>query len=325
MKLGVSHQAPDMLTPGRLAYLRQMGVQQVEVRAPSDYCTYDNLVRIREMVEAAGLGLFEVMRSDRYNSEAIALGLPGRDAEMERLKQFLRDLGRAGIDTTTYAWHTGGVYATGSTTTRGCRTRLFELDEALARPNAYDREYSDDELWENYERFIREILPVAEEAGVRLQLHPNDPPVTHQGVARIFRSTDAFARAMELAGHSDHSGILFCVGTWGQMTGEDGHGEDVAAAIRELGSRGHIYQVHFRNVSSTLPDFHETFPEDGYLNMYSIMKALAEVGFGGMVVPDHVPVCEDSDAAPRTGEALVFGYIRALMQAAETEVAAAQA
>lgn len=323
MKLGVSHQTPEMLTPGRLAHLRQMGVRQVEVRAPSDWCTYDNLARTRDSVEAAGLELFEVMRSDAYNCESIALNLPGRDADMQRMQRFVRDLGRAGIDTTTYAWHTGGVYATGTTTTRGCRTRLFELGDALARPNAYDRKYSDDELWENYERFIGEMLPVAQEAGVRLQLHPNDPPVTHQGVARIFRDTDAFTRAMECAGHSEHSGVLFCVGTWAQMSGADGRGEDVAAAIRALGSRGHIFQVHFRNVSSPLPDFHETFPEDGYLDMYAIMKALVEIDFDGMVVPDHVPTPQESDASPQTGEAFVLGYIRALIQAAETEVAAA--
>jgi mannonate dehydratase len=323
MKLGVSHQTPDMLTPGRLAYLRQMGVQQVEVRAPADWCSYENIAGIRDTVEAAGLTVFEVMRSDAYNSEAIALDLPSRDTEMARFHEFLRDLGRAGIDTTTYAWHTGGVYATGSTTTRGCRTRLFELDDALARPNAYDREHTDDELWANYERFINESLPVAEEAGVRLQLHPNDPPVTHQGVARIFRSTAAFERAMELAGHSDHSGVLFCVGTWAQMAGEDGHGEDVVAAIRSLAAHGHIYQVHFRNVSSTLPDFHETFPEDGHLNMYTIMRTLAEVGFEGMVVPDHVPTPVNSDAGDNAGEAFVLGYVRALIQAAQTERPAA--
>lgn len=322
MMLGVSHQTPDMLTPGRLAYLRQMGARQVEVRAPSDWCTYENLAAIRDRVENAGLELFEVMRSDAYNCEPIAVGLASRDAEMKRMKQFVRDLGRAGIDTTTYAWHTGGVYATGSTTTRGCKTRLFALDEALARPNAYDRDYSDDEMWASYERFIDEMLPVAVEAGVRLQLHPNDPPVTHQGVARIFRSTEAFTRAMEYARHSDHSGVLFCVGTWGQMVGADGDGEDVAAAIRSLAAHGHIYQVHFRNVSATLPDFHETFPEDGRLNMYTIMKALVETGFDGMVVPDHVPIPQDSDASSQTGEAFVFGYIRALLQAAETEVAA---
>ena len=162
---------------------------------------------------------------------------------------------------------------------------------------------------------------MAEEAGVRLQLHPNDPPVTHQGVARIFRSTAAFERAMDLAGHSAHSGVLFCTGTWAQMAGKDGGGEDVAAAIRSLAAHGHIYQVHFRNVSATLPHFYETFPEDGRLNMYTIMRTLAEVGFDGMVVPDHVPTPENSEAGDNAGEAFVFGYIRALVQAAHTETA----
>ena len=87
MKLGVSHQTPDMLTPGRLAYLRQMGARQVEVRAPSDWCTYENLAAIRDRVENAGLELFEVMRSDAYNCEPIAVGLASRDAEMERMKR----------------------------------------------------------------------------------------------------------------------------------------------------------------------------------------------------------------------------------------------
>ena len=124
---------------------------------------------------------------------------------------------------------------------------------------------------------------------------------------------------MEVADHSDHSGVLFCVGTWGQMNGDDGRGEDVVAAIRSLMAHDHIYQVHFRNVSSTLPNFHETFPEDGRLNMYAIVRALAEEGFDGMLVPDHVPTPENSDAGNNTGEAFVLGYIRALVQAARTE------
>ena len=118
MKLGVSHQTPSMLTARRLEYLRQMGVQQVEVRAPAAWCTYENMARIRDTVEAAGLSVFEIMRADAYNCESIAVGLPSRDADVARFHTFLRDLGRVGIDTTTYAWHTGGVYATGSTTTR---------------------------------------------------------------------------------------------------------------------------------------------------------------------------------------------------------------
>ena len=315
MKLGVSHQRPERLTPEHLAYLRQMGVECVEVRTRSEHSSYEDLVSIRDKVEKAGLKIFEIMLSDRYNFRRIALGLPGHDEDMAFFKSFIRDLARAGIDHTTYAWYTGGAYATGRTTTRGCRTRLFQLEEALKRPNAYDREYSDEEVWDNYEGFIREALPVAEDAGVRLQLHPNDPPVTHQGVARIFRSTEAFKRAMEISCHSAYSGILFCVGTWAEMFGPDGKGEDIVGAIREFGSRGHICQVHFRNVSSPMPDFHETFPDNGYLNMYEIMKALGEVDFDGMVVPDHVPVHEGSGAGPRIGEAFTFGHMLALMQA----------
>lgn len=322
LKLGVSHQRPEQLTKAHLDYLKQMGVESMEVRTLSHQSSYEDILRIRDTVQGAGLELFEVMVDDRYNLPNTALGRPGREEELAFFKRWIRDLGRAGIHTTTYCWHSGGVYDTGETVTRGCRTRLFELEEALKRPNAYERAFSDDEVWANYERFIREMLPVAEDAGVRLQLHPNDPPVTHQGVSRIFRSTAAFRRAMEIANHSPYSGILFCVGTWAEMTGPEGNGEDIVAAIREFGARGHIFQVHFRNVSSPLPAFYETFPDDGYLNMYRIMKTLGEIGFNGMVVPDHVPVCEESEGGPKAGEAYIFGYIRALIQATQTELGA---
>jgi mannonate dehydratase len=297
-----------------------MGVESLEIRTPSSQSSYDDIVKIRDTVEEAGFEVFEITASDLYTLPETTLGRPGRKEELEFFKRFIKDLGRASIHTTTYAWHTGGVYSTGSTLTRGCRTRFFDLEDAQNRPSPFDREYSDEEMWDNYEYFIKALLPVAEDAGVRLQLHPNDPPVTHLGLARIFRSTEAVRRAMEISNHSPYSGILFCVGTWAEMSGPDGTGENIIEAIQELGSRGHIYQVHFRNVSSTLPTFHETFPDDGYLDMYEIMKALGEVGFEGMVVPDHVPVCEGSKAGPEAGEAFIFGYIRALMQAVETEL-----
>ncbi len=320
MKLGVSHQRPEQLTPAHLRYLKQMGVEYLEVRTPAARSSFEELVAIKRTVEDSGLHVFEIMLSDMYSSPGITLGGPKRDEEVAFFQRFLRDLGRAGIDTTTYAWNTGGVYSTGRTTTRGCDTRDFKLAEALARPPVVDREYPEDEMWANYEYFIRKALPVAEEAGVRLQLHPNDPPVDHLGIARLFKSRAAFRRAMEIAGNSPYSGLLFCTGCWGQMTGPDGKGEDVAGAIREFGGRGQIYQVHFRNVSSPMPDFHETFPDGGYLNMYSIAKALGEVQFNGIVVPDHVPKCLDSEAGPKAAEAYIFGYIRALINAVETEL-----
>ena len=150
---------------------------------------------------------------------------------------------------------------------------------------------------------------MAKAAGVSLQLHPNDPPVNHQGVARIFRDTGAFREAIDIAGGDTHAGILFCVGTWSEMPGPDGKGEDIAAAIREFGASGDIHQVHFRNTSAPLPRFHETFPDNGYVDLVEIMRALADVDFDGIVVPDHVP------GAGPAEEAYTFGYIRALIQA----------
>lgn len=314
LKLGVSHQRPEMLTDSHFAYLKQMGVEYLEVRLPSVDASYDNLLAIRRKVEAAGLKVFEIMLSDKYSAPEFTLGLPGRDRDIALFQRFLRDLGRAGIDATTYAWYTGGVYQTGTTTTRGCQTRDFRLEKALKQPKAMDREYTDEEMWANYEYFLKRVLPVAEEARVRLQLHPNDPPVTHQGVARIFRSREAFRRAMEISNHSPFSGLLFCVGCFAEMSGPEGKGEDVVAAIREFASRGHIFQVHFRNISSTMPDFFETFPDNGYLNMARIMKALAESAFNGMVVPDHVPRCAQG-REDKSAEAFIFGYIRGLIQA----------
>ena len=319
-KLGVSHQRPHQLTKEHLTYLKRMGVEYLEVRIPSAQSSYEDIIEIRRTVEGAGLKLFEIMLSDKYSSHEFALGRPGRDREIKVFQNFLKDLGRAGIDATTYAWHTGGAYRTGNTTTRDCATRLFELEEARKRPRVHEREYSDEEMWDNYEYFIKQVLPVAEDAGVRLQLHPNDPPVTHEGVARLFRSHEAFRRAMEIADHSPYSGLLFCVGSWSEMFGPDGKGEDIIGAIHEFGSRGHIFQVHFRNVSSNLPDFHETFPDDGYTNMYKVMRALGAVNFNGMVVPDHVPRCEGGEGGPKAAEAFIFGYIKAMIQAVDTEL-----
>ncbi|MAG13450.1 MAG: hypothetical protein CMN78_02520 [Spirochaetales bacterium] len=318
MKLGVSHQRQEQLKPEHFKYLRQMGVEAMEIRIPTADATPQNLSRIKKTVEAEGLEVFEVMLMDSYSMEAVALDLPGSAEALARFKTFLRDLSDAGITRTTYAWSMGGTYQTGRSTTRESTTRLFKLEEALAVPDTYDRTYDDESMWKSYTRFIEEVLPVAEDAGVSLQLHPSDPPVTHAGVASIFRSTEAFRRGMEMANHSEYSGILFCVGTWGEMPGPNGTGEDVVAAIREFGGQGHIKQVHFRNTSGHLPDFIETYPDNGYLDMLAIMQALRDVEFEGIVVPDHVPRIGEEASEAKIGEAYIFGYIRSLMESTKS-------
>jgi mannonate dehydratase len=313
MKLGLSHQRFERFTDGYLAYMRQMGIDAVEVRAPVDQCTPAFMREVKERVEGAGISLFEIMMLDRYQCRQIATAGPDRDRDIDEFSEFLHNLSQAGIHNTTYCWYFGTVYKTGTATTRGCPTRLFDLAEVQNAPLALDREYTEAELWDNYEYFIERILPVAESCQVRLQLHPNDPPVDHAGVAAVFKSTQSFLRAMEIADHSPYSGVLFCVGCWSEMAGPDGKGEDIVDAIRRLGKE-HIFQVHFRNCDSHLPRFMEVYPDDGYVDMPQIVRTLKEVGFEGMLVPDHVPACPEGEGGPKAGEAYILGYIRALIQ-----------
>ncbi len=319
MQLGVSHQTPESLNNTRLHYLNSMGVESVEVRMSSDRASYSEIMAVKTRLQDAGLNLHEILLTDLHDCEEITLGGPLRNEKMTIWKRFIADLGRAGVRYTTYAWKTGGsAYKTHDSKTRGCPTRRFELDAALSLPNEYDRTFSDEQMWSNYENFVNEILPFAEAAGVHMQLHPNDPPATNRGVARIFRSVDAFRRGMAIGGDSPFNGALFCVGTFGQMLGPDGHGEDIPAAIREFGSKGLIHLIHLRNVDRHLPVFDETFPDNGWMDFVEIANALADIDFNGVLVPDHVP--ETADGV--SGEAFVFGYLRALIQFAEHRKAA---
>ncbi len=322
MKLGVSHRREEHLTNDHLRYLRQMGVEQVEVRISRARADLNRIREIKSIVEQAGLELFEIMLYDLYSSPAFALDLPGRESDIDEFVRFIENLGRAGIEHTTCAWCTGGVYKTGEVSLRDCVTRDFRLQDAVKAAAAGDsslaaagRIYSEEEMWWSYTNFMETVLPVAERCGVRLQLHPNDPPVDHGGIPRIFRSTAAFRRAMEIAGGSPYSSILFCVGCWAEMSGPDGDGEDIGAALSEFVRSGHVHQLHFRNVSSPMPGFTETFIEDGYVDMRALMQILVDSGYTGMVVPDHVPRPLKSDAGRYGTEAYLLGYMRSMIDA----------
>ena len=133
-----------------------------------------------------------------------------------------------------------------------------------------------DEIWDCYTYFVKAVLPVAEEAGVKMGLHPDDPPLAKMnGVAKLFVHHDGYRKAEEIAGPSKHWGLTFCIGTWAE--GGDQMGKDVFGMIEDFGGRGKIFDVHFRNVSGPLPHFVETFPDDGYLDLAKVMKALRQV------------------------------------------------
>jgi mannonate dehydratase len=249
------------------------------------------------------------------------LGEPGRDQDIETYRRFLRDLGTLGIPIASYDFHPANTYTTNMVERRGYTAREFDLDDFRKRveKQAFDREYPAEEIWANYTYFVKAVLPVAEQAGVKLALHPDDPPVAKMnGVAKLFTHYDGYRRAEQIAGGSAHWGLTFCVGTWSE--GGDRMGKDVFEMIRDFGGRGKIFEVHFRNVTGPLPHFVETFPDDGYMDMYQVMKTLRQVKFNGAVEPDHVPRLAGDTGFFRAGTAYCIASMRAMLRRANEEV-----
>lgn len=309
-----------------LALVKQLGVEYVTMGTSGATATYENFLRLRQKVEAAGLKVWNIGNSDVHNMEEVTLNLSGRDEKIEEYKNFIRNLSKAGIKYTTYAHMGNGIWSTEREPTRGgASARAFDLDKAtegvwagkhFKGPLTHGRKYTEEEIWENYTYFIKAVVPVAEEVGIKIGIHPDDPPVPELGgVPRcIFSSFDGYVRALEIA-DSPNVGICLCVGCW--LEGGDLMGKDILQTIRYFGERGKIFKVHFRNVNAPLPHFVETFMDDGYMDMYKVMKALREVNFDGAVIADHVPTMA---GGRRVGLAYSIGYMHALLERANAEV-----
>ena len=299
-----------------LLFARQLGLDCVYTWVKEDQQHYEFLLNLRQKVKSAGLSLYNVGSKSVAKSDKIHLALPGRDEKIEEFKTFVRDLGRAGIHTTTFTWEPSGVWSSEPGESRGAQTRRVDPDEMLVRPLAHGREYTEEEIWDNFQYFIGQILPAAKEADVRLALHPNDPPVPALGgIPCLIHSFESYKRAFDIA-NSPYLGMEFCTGCW--LEGGKAFG-DVLEAIRYFHQRGKIFIVHFRNVSSPLPYFVETFLDNGYMDMYKVMRVFCEIGYSGTMTLDHTP-----QFAPRfakgAGIAYAIGHMRALMKRAEAEL-----
>jgi len=301
-----------------LLFLKQIGVRWARLQFGAEEAPFELIREAQERCARYGLRVYSAVQT-AYQSPAIQLGLPGRDKDIEAYCGFVRNLGRAGIPVASYDFHPGNTYQTATSEYHGYTTREFDLDvfrAKLEKPR-YDREFTAEDVWAAYAYFLKAVLPIAEEAGVKLALHPDDPPVARMnGVIRVFNTYEGFLHAEKIAS-SSHWGILFCVGTWSEAGA--GAGKSIVEMIRDFGGRNRILEVHFRNVSSPLPRFHETFPDDGYVDMYPVMKALREVRFNGGLGADHIPALAGDDSR-RAGAAYSLAYIKALLRRANQEI-----
>lgn len=328
--------------PDRLKFIKQVGVDDVllnlwgapEAGYPNlplsgeHEWSFENLVVLRNQIEDAGLRLNAIENFPYSFYDDVMLGGPRQDEQLEHLKTTVRNVGRAGIPYMGYNWMPNGVWRS-STTHKlrgGAETSATDLDQLGDAPLTHDREYTEEELWANYERFLEELLPVAEEAGVTLALHPADPPVESiGGVPRLFYNFENFKRAMDLV-PSDNHALQFCLGNWSAM------GADLPEVIEYFGERDKLAYVHFQTISEPLPRFNEVFiDQDGYYDPYEIIAKLDEVGFSGIIIPGHVPklagdgqYLEHDDRSDldvdghggwkERGRAFTIGYLRGLLE-----------
>ena len=270
-----------------------------------------DLLHLRTRCEQHGLSLEAIEDVPVSFYDRAILGRPGRDEQIADLQQIIRNIGRAGIPVFGIHWMLTGVWRT-STAARGrggAQVTAYTHRLAAAAPDTHNPGLTEAESWDNFAYFIKALTPAAEEAGVMLALHPDDPPVESLGgVARIFRNTEAFVRAIELA-DSTSFGVLFCIGSWSEME------DDALSALRTFLGMDKVVYLHFRDVSGTVPSFQEAFPDDGDVDLVEAIEILDEHGFDGCLIDDHVPLVEGDEGWAFRGRAFCTGYMAGVIDA----------
>jgi mannonate dehydratase len=328
MKVGHQHNH----STEALTLMAGLGVNHICSGLPSakfdENWSVDALTKFRGRIESFGirLDMMPLPLSSAYITRAenpnIMLGKsPERDREIDHICQIIRNAALAGIPALKYNMSILGVVSTEPVKCRGdARCRAFDYGKAKQEPPLTEAGPVDpDTYWERISYFLKRVIPVAEEYKVRLACHPHDPGMPHdkgfRGVHTVLGSVAGLKRFLEIA-PSKYHGLNFCQGTVSEMLTKPG--EEIYDVIRYFGSRGKIFNVHFRNIRGGFLNFMETFIDDGDVDMLKAMRVYKEVGYDGMMMPDHVPRIA-SDPGGLHAFAYTFGYIKALIAAVAAE------
>lgn len=292
--------------------------------------TYDEMHGLVQSLARHGLKLAAIENfSPKFWSDILLDG-PRRDEQIAGLKQLIRDAGRAGVPCIGYNFSIAGVwgwtrgpFSRAGAVSVGFDSSRIKLDDPLPDGVLWNMRYRDpipgappvhvtnEQLWDRLTRFLEELVPVAEEAGVRLAAHPDDPPVqAMRGTARLVNQPHKYDRLLNVIDSRSNSTEL-CLGTLQEMTTGN-----IYETVRDIARRDRIGYIHFRNVKGKVPKYIETFVDDGDIDIVEIIRILRDEGFDGVLIPDHTP--ELQCAAPwHAGMAYALGYMRALVNAAD--------
>jgi mannonate dehydratase len=313
----------------KLALLATLGVDCVSIELPDDQranamidlSTTESATtffkKAKAAVAAHGMELRTILATSGFDD--IKRGMTGRDEKIARLQNALLAMGAADIPILAYNFKllNSKLLRSQPIPGRGAASYIsFDYDAYLKNPaTPVNPPVTAEKMWENITYFLQAMIPIAEQSGVRMALHPDDPPIPHcfpplAGAAHIVSSLEQYRRIFDIV-PSRSNGMLFCQGCVTEM-----QGVNVYDAIRHMGSIDKIVMVHFRNVRGEFPTFQETFVDNGDVDMYRAMQAYRDVGFNGPFSLDHSPAFPGATVA---NQAFVIGYLRALIQAVYRE------
>ena len=306
--------------------IKQLGVDDVIMGGPAIPWEESAIRGRMERLAAGGLQLGNMMIGGFPKA---IYGRPGRDEEIDKVRQSIRAAGRAGLPVIEYNFYAHrlveGYYE--ETGRAGAGLTAFDYQRVKDLPPLpQEGAHSLDEMWSHVTYFLKAVVPVAEESGVRLALHPNDPPAPlSRGSGQIMGTVEGWKRLVAIV-PSPSNGITFDCGVTREM------GQDPVEVCRYFGSRDCINHVHFRNVRVRVPyeEYTEVFIDEGQVNMFAVMKELVRQKYPRLVYPEH-PRALDADrerpgfhsyypgGGGYTGYAYNVGYARAMLQAALSE------
>lgn len=325
MKLGCQSAPSDDIHFG---YLARYGVRNVcgypEIAGGRLYATADELNRLRDLGDRHDISIDCVappfLASSHIDAEkhgAILLAeSPERDRDIESLQTLIKNCAAAGIPSIKYNMSLLGVLRTGRTKGRGdAMYSTWKLSDAHPRtPQTRAGIVNADQFWERITYFLDRVIPVANQHKIRLACHPHDPgvpPEGYQGINRVLGTVDGLKKFVAIQA-SPYHGLNFCQGTVSEMLRNPG--QEIYDVIRYFGSRGKIFNVHFRNIRGRRDDFVEVYPDEGDIDLVRAIQVYCEVGYPYMLMPDHVPQAP-GDPGGLQSFAFCYGYIRALIQA----------